>query len=265
MVIKMDNENMETWRLIDSGVVDPAYTMAVDEALLLSKFQAKTDLLLPKATLHLYSRDPPAVSLGYFQKAGDEIHLDLCEKLGVKVLRRGSGGGAVYTDRNQVIYGLVISGDSMGTISESFGTISRGVIETLKLFDLSAELTGLNDITIDGKKISGCAQTRKNNIILQHGTFLIDLDRNLVTDILTPSRLKFQDKSADDLNGRITCLSSLLGYSPTLDELKQKIIMGFETAFKVRIEKGELTVDEKALVEDLLGRKYHNNEWNFRR
>ena len=68
--------NGTTWRLIDSGVADPAYTMAVDEALLLKKVQAKADPNVPVATLHLYSRDPPAVSLGYFQKVGDEIRVE---------------------------------------------------------------------------------------------------------------------------------------------------------------------------------------------
>jgi len=257
--------NCATWRLIDSGVTDPAYTMAVDEALLLKKVQSKSDPSVPEATLHLYSRDPPAVSLGYFQKVGDEIRVDMCEELGVQVLRRGSGGGAIYTDRDQVIYGLVISGDTLGTIRDSFKVISRGVIETLNLFGLRAELSGLNDITIAGKKISGCAQTRKNNVILQHGTFLIDLDRTRITEILTPSTVKFQDKNIDDVNGRITSLTSLLGYVPTHDQVKRNIVLGFEKAFRVKIEKGSLLQDEIGLVEDLLGRKYNNNEWNFRR
>ena len=254
------------WRLIDSGTTDPAYTMAVDEALLLAKIKSNNGSnSTPEATLHLYSRDPPAISLGYFQKVGDEVALDLCEKLGVRILRRGSGGGAIYTDCHQIIYGLVIPGQQLGNIPNSFNIISQGVIETLRLFGLSAELKGLNDIVIEDKKISGCAQTRKSNVILQHGTFLIDLDTNKISQVLTPSTVKFNDKTADNVLDRLTCLVNILGYRPTHEEVKQKIIQGFENAFSVKIKPGKLTDDEEALVDELLERKYRNSQWNFRR
>lgn len=254
------------WRLIDSGVADPAFTMAVDEAILLSR--VKSDVIdnpVPEATLHLYSRDPPAVSLGYFQKVRDEIEIDLCERLGVQILRRGSGGGAIYTDRNQVIYGLVISGDKLGTIQNSFNVISKGVIEALKFFGLNAEIQGLNDIVINNRKISGCAQTRKSNIILQHGTFLIDFDRSRVSQILTPSTMKFSDKNVKGPNGYMTSLANILGYAPTHDEVKKNLIWGFEKAFNIKLTKGQLLKDEENLVKDLLNRKYNNSSWNFRR
>jgi lipoate-protein ligase A len=256
----------QCWRLIDSGIADPAYTMAVDEALLLCKVKQPAETNSgPKATLHLYSRDPPAVSLGYFQKVEDEIRPDLCKHMGVQVLRRGSGGGAIYTDRNQLIYSLVISGESFGTIPNSFDRISQGVLETLKLFGLSPQISGLNDIVIDDKKISGCAQTRKNNYILQHGTILIDFDTARMCQLLTPSVMKFQDKNIEDVAGRMTSLSNLLGYVPTHAEVRDNLVQGFANAFGVTLENGELSEHEGKLVTELLERKYHNSDWNFRR
>jgi lipoate-protein ligase A len=259
-----DSDNV--WRLIDSGTTDPAYTMAVDEAILLSRVNSNNQgNSTPIATLHLYSRDPPAISLGYFQKVGDEVQLDLCEKLGVQILRRGSGGGAIYTDSQQLIYGLVIPGQMLGTIPDSFNLISQGILETLKLFGLEGELKGMNDVVISGKKISGCAQTRKKNIVLQHGTFLMDLDTTRISEVLTPNTVKLGDKTSMDIIGRLTCLAKILGYTPTHDEVKSKLIKGFEKAFNVSVEPGELTGKEQNLVDELLDRKYHNTQWNFRR
>jgi lipoate-protein ligase A len=254
------------WRYIDSGIADPAYTMALDEAILLSKVHGKNNgNPVPEATLHLYSRDPPAISLGYFQKVNDEVRTDLCEEWGVKILRRGSGGGAIYTDSNQIIYGLIISAERFGTIPDSFNIILNGVVETFKLFGLPAEIRGLNDIIINGKKISGCAQTRKNNVILQHGTFLLDFDLSRISQILTPSNIKLQDKRSANILDQITSLANLLGYTPSHDEVKKNIIQGFENAFDVKIVKGTLTNDEKEYVDELLIRKYHNSDWNLRR
>jgi len=260
------NFSGQKWRLIDSGITDPAYTMAVDEALLLSRIsngaRPNSD---SEATLHLYSRNPPAVSLGYFQKVDDEVRTDLCRDFGVQILRRGSGGGAIYTDSEQLIYSLVIDGDSLGTIPDSFSTISHGVLECLKLFGLSPEFEGLNDVVISGKKISGCAQTRKKNVILQHGTILLDLDIDKMARLLTPSKMKFSDKNVVNLKNRLTCLSELLDYVPTHTEVKRNLIAGFENAFDVTIEPGKLSREECSLVEDLLERKYTNHDWNFRR
>ena len=256
----------QCWRLIDSGINDPAYTMAADEAIFLTKVRSNSnDNSGPKATLHLYSRDPPAVSLGYFQKVDDEVRSDLCKNMGVQILRRGSGGGAIYTDSNQLIYSLVISGETFGTIPNSFDMISQGVLETLRLFGLSPEIKGLNDIVINDKKISGCAQTRKNNYILQHGTILIDFDTNRISQILTPSAVKFQDKKIADITDRMTSLSNLLGYVPTQDEVKNNLVRGFTNAFGVTIENGKLSDAESTMITELLERKYHNSDWNFRR
>ncbi|UCH89396.1 MAG: lipoate--protein ligase family protein [Thermoplasmata archaeon] len=253
------------WRLIDSGTTDPAYTMAVDEAILLSRVRKDNNGNAPEATLHLYSRDPPAISLGYFQKVDDEVHIELCKQLGIQILRRGSGGGAIYTDSKQLIYGLVIPGQNLGTIQNSFSMISQGIIETLKLFGLIGELKGLNDVVIGDKKISGCAQTRKGNIILQHGTFMMELDASKISQILTPSTTKFRDKVSTDVCSRLTCLANILGYTPSHKDVKNKLIQGFENAFNVKITIGTLTEQENVLVEELLERKYHNQQWNFKR
>jgi lipoate-protein ligase A len=139
------------------------------------------------------------------------------------------------------------------------------VIETLKLFGLEGELKGLNDIVVNGRKISGCAQTRKNNIILQHGTFLIDFDISKITDILTPSTVKFADKSSSDVTSRMISLANILGYTPTHEQVKENIIKGFEKAFDISISNGTLSDGENNLVQELLERKYYNTEWNFRR
>jgi lipoate-protein ligase A len=84
-------------------------------------------------------------------------------------------------------------------------------------------------------------------------------------EILTPSAVKFIDKSTLGICDRMTSLANLLGYTPTHEEVKNKIVMGFENAFNVKLNRGSLTEKEDELVQELLERKYSNSQWNYRR
>ena len=163
----MDSE----YRLIDSGVAGTPYTMALDGTMLDTFERDGT------RTLHLYRRDPPAISLGYFQSAKTDIDPVFCRDNGIDICRRSSGGGAIYCDRNQLIYAATFARKELpGDIVDALRRVSVPLVETLWSYGLKAEFAPANDITVGGRKISGCAQVRRRGSVLQHGTLLLKND-----------------------------------------------------------------------------------------
>ncbi|MFH1470632.1 MAG: lipoate--protein ligase family protein, partial [Candidatus Micrarchaeota archaeon] len=132
-------------RLLETGASDAFMNMAIDEVLMESS----------EPVLRLYSWKPPAVSIGYFQNLGEEVDSEACGKLGVDVVRRQTGGGAVFHDE-ELTYSF-ISREFPKNILESYKWVCSGVIEGLATMGFGAEFAPLNDILVGGKKVSGNA------------------------------------------------------------------------------------------------------------
>ena len=152
------------WRLIDTDIEDPFYVTAADEAIAQARKYNKTP-----NTLHLYRRDPPAISIGRFRKIHEDINLNECIKNNVKIVRRTTGGGTIYTDKECLIYSLIFNKEdtnlSLHTPQEIFEKICHSIINALKKLDIHTTYKPPNDILLNGKKISGSAQIKKDNII----------------------------------------------------------------------------------------------------
>ena len=114
------------WRLVDSGLVQPPESAALDEAIL----EAHSRDLVPP-TLHFYVRATPTVSVGYFQRLEESIDLDECRKRGVAVIRRKSGGSTIYTDRGQLIYGLVTDTTCVGRDDSVFSAVCGAIAKAI--------------------------------------------------------------------------------------------------------------------------------------
>ena len=168
------------WRVVDLGRKDPALTAAMDEAILTFRSSGKVG-----NTISFYSRDRPTVSLGYFEKASECIDVELCRKLGIEVVRRLSGGSAIFTDPGQIIYTVTVSSDLVPeSPKESYPLICGGVVNALRSLGIAAEHRPLNDVVVNGRKISGSAQTRKAGVVLQHGTIIVDSDIDLMMRVI---------------------------------------------------------------------------------
>ncbi|MDR1862657.1 MAG: lipoate--protein ligase family protein, partial [Treponema sp.] len=160
------------FRLLRSGYHDCYYNMALDEALLEGVASGAS---LP--ALRFFGWKPPAVSLGYFQGLEEEVDLEACRRRGVDVVRRISGGGAVF-HQAEITYSLImpLSHPLAGaTITESYRVLCAGVAAGLGRLGVEAVFAPINDILAGGRKISGNAQTRRKGCLLQHGTVLLDL------------------------------------------------------------------------------------------
>jgi lipoate-protein ligase A len=140
----------DTWRLLDSGLVPPAESAALDEAIL----TAHTSGSVPN-TLHFYVRSAPTISVGYFQKISETVDLEECRKRNVQVIRRKSGGSSIYTDRDQLIFALVVHESELpDDRTESFRRICEPVARAISSFGVEAVYRPMNDIEIAGKKLA---------------------------------------------------------------------------------------------------------------
>lgn len=235
-------------RLIDTGPDAAPFNMALDEALLLHAGRGPT--------LRFYGWDPPSVSIGYFQGVREEVNVEKCKELGVPVVRRMTGGGAVFHE-NELTYSFVTRDfpqDVMGSYRKICGAVIRG----LRSVGVKAAFSSLNDLTINGKKVSGNAQTRKSGALLQHGTLLLGVDLEKMFSLLKVPEEKLRDKAIKDAGERVAPLGLGLG------EAKEALKAGFGKVFGEPVE-GKVSGEELALARKLEKEKYSKKEWTFKR
>ncbi|MFQ5573204.1 MAG: biotin/lipoate A/B protein ligase family protein, partial [Nitrosopumilaceae archaeon] len=166
--------------------------MAIDE------FLIKKQLEYP--VLRIYGWSNPCVSIGYFQST-DDVNHERCKQEGIDVLRRITGGGAVFHDK-ELTYSFVTK-EFPQNILDSYKEICKIIISTLKHFGFDAKFSPLNDVTVNGKKVCGNAQTRKNNRLLQHGTILLEVDTKRMFSLLNIPIEKIADKNISNIGDRV--------------------------------------------------------------
>ncbi len=236
-----------------------AYNMALDEALL---------RLNDGPVFRTYSWEPSAVSIGYFQSIEEEVDLETAERMGVDVIRRITGGGAVFHDTDgEVTYSVILPAghEAAGSSAkESYEVLCGGIVEALKILGLDASFAGINDVVVEGKKISGSAQTRKKWGVLQHGTLLYDLRPEVMFSLLRVPDEKMRDKMVANIYERVTSLRHM-GVNASREDVEDALVEGFSMVLGEEMEASEPTKEELALAEELMREKYGNREWNFRR
>jgi len=248
------------WRFLPLSVNDAYTNMAIDEAILRSLAE---DNSIPN-TVRLYRWNPSAVSIGYFQNLHLEVDLDKAKKMHVNVVRRLTGGGAVYHDyHGEITYSVIARLEGSGIpkgILDSYRYICNGLIIALKNMGINAEFRPYNDILVNGKKISGSAQTRKVGIILQHGTLLVDVNVDKMFSLLKVPNEKIRDKLIASVKERVTSLKHVLGNKPSFDYVAEALKKGFSDALKVEFFHGELFDIEKEKLPSLI-EKYKDYQW----
>ncbi len=254
----------EEWRLLNTGFHNAFYNMALDEAIAV----ARSRNLVPN-TVRFFRWMPSAVSIGYFQSMQEEVDTSTCDMRGIDYVRRRTGGGAVYHDMDgELTYSLIIN-QSHRLISkdfqETYETLCSGLVYGLRLLGVKAEFKPINDIVVDGKKISGNAQTRGMNVVHQHGTILLKVDPKLMFSVLKVPNEKIRDKMVKSVEERVTSLERLLSRTVSFDELKDALIKGFEETFGIKLIEGSITEVEEKTAANLTVEKYATKEWNFKR
>jgi lipoate-protein ligase A len=171
------------------------------------------------------------------------VDLAAAHRLGVDVVRRMSGGSAIYTDPEQLIYSVVVGRDAVPESPlETFRLLCQGVIDALHRLGVEASFKPVNDVLVNGRKISGSAQIRRHGVVLQHGTLLVRNDYERMFAVLRASK-----RARDDM----TSLAEVLTVAPSMDAVKGAVVEGFSHALGISIVSGQLTELERRTADEL--------------
>lgn len=245
------------WRIIDYSENDAFMNMAIDEAVCESVANGGPP------TIRFYAWKPSAVSIGYFQELEREVDVGHCAELGVDIVRRRTGGGAVYHDHQGEITYSVIGSEALfpRDIIASYRLICGWITGSLELLGIRSEFRPINDIVVGEKKISGNAQTRRNGVLLQHGTILHSVDVDTMFSVLKVSDEKIKDKMIATVKERVTSVSQQRNISR--EELCNALLSGFTKGKDFAL--GELGESERERALELVGARYLTKEWNAMR
>ncbi len=247
---KMSTIRFSKIRVLETGYNNAALNMAIDEALIENIGDAPI--------LRIYGWRPAAVSIGYFQSIKEEVDLEKCSKIGVDVVRRLTGGGAVLHEF-ELTYSFITK-QYPQNIMESYRWICEAIVVSINRLGFDASFVPLNDIVVQGKKVSGSAQTRRNGVLLQHGTLLLSVDVDKMFSILKVPTEKLRDKIIKDVKKRVTSLSGT-----TFDDMASSLKTSFATKFDAKLAADTLRTEEVSRARWLAEWKYSSKEWNLRR
>ena len=184
---------------LETGSQDPAFNLAFEEYVLTNRKEGEY--------LLLWQNDNTIV-IGRNQNAEAEINRAFVEEHGIHVVRRTTGGGAVYHDMGNLNYSFITD---VGNAEElTMARFTRPIVEALKALGLQVEASGRNDILVEGRKISGTAQRVTRGRILHHGTLLFNADPSMVAGALNVDPEKFRSKSAKSVRSRIGNIQDFL-------------------------------------------------------
>jgi lipoate-protein ligase A len=257
---------MVVWRLLKLGTYDAFTNMSIDEAIL----RARIEKFVPN-TIRFYRWNPSAVSIGRFQSVENEVQLDNCRKYGVDVVRRMTGGGTVYHDaEDEITYSVVANKKDLEApdVTAVYAKIYSGLGEAAKTLGVKVDFAKGDpktcpNLTVNDRKISGSAQFHKKGAVLQHGTLLVDVDLEKMFTFLRVPWGKTRMEVVNVGKRKITSLSKRLGRDPSIEEVNNALVDGFQKALNIRLVEGELTYSEGELAERLHKEKYVTDEWIF--
>lgn len=158
---------------------------------------------MPEGDYFFSWRVDPTVICGRNQEIDKEVDLEYCRRNGIDVVRRRSGGGAVFADRENFMFSFITSGDD---VTVEFARYTSMIADALHAAGIDAEATGRNDLVINGKKVAGNAFYHIPGRCIAHGTMLYDFDPKHLASALTPSKAKMESKGVKSVPKRVTCL-----------------------------------------------------------
>lgn len=232
---------------IDSKRTDPSVNLAIEE------FLVKRNKELHSAILYLWQNED-SVIIGRNQNAYFECNLEYATRNGIKVIRRLTGGGAVYQDMGNLNYSMILP------IEEHDVLRSTGVItDALHALGINAKISGRNDISIDDRKISGNAYYSNNAVGLHHGTLLYRADIGRIEDVLNVSSLKLKRHGITSVRARVGDIATLFP-DITMQDIRNAIRESFRNTYKIgllrKMDISEATIQEYA-------KRYASREWNI--
>lgn len=265
------------WSILDTGSGDGFYNMAVDEALLLSVQEGTRG-----PTLRFYRWYPPALSLGYFQKAAEVVNFPQLKAQGITLVRRLTGGRTVL-HQEELTYSLILPEDMEGMpagVIPSYAYLSQGILQGLlglglpvtqkegrdTLADSSNacfEIPSWYEIQLGKKKMVGSAQIRKKGVLLQHGSIPLTLDPYLLFSLLAFPSEEERERHRTFFEKKATAINQELAEPVTYQQVQAALLAGWQETLSFQGRGDEITETERERVLDLKRNKYATREWNL--
>jgi lipoate-protein ligase A len=233
---------------------DPMINLAIEEYCL--------KYLDPDETYLLFYINQPSIIIGKNQNTIEEINTKYVEDNGIKVVRRLSGGGAVYHDKGNLNFSFITKDD--GDSFHNFKKFTEPVIKALEKLGVKAELSGRNDIMADGRKISGNAQFATRGRIFSHGTLLFDSEIEHVVSALNVKKEKIESKGIKSIRSRVANISELMDQKMTTEEFR-KILLSYIFDTNGDVPQYQLTEKDWEKIHEISRDRYQKWEWNYGR
>ncbi|REK71412.1 lipoate--protein ligase [Paenibacillus paeoniae] len=238
----------------NNGITDPALNLALEEYILRS-LPNEDDYLL-------FYMNEPSIIIGKNQNTVEEINAEYVKENNLHVVRRLSGGGAVYHDLGNLNFSFIMKDD--GGSFHNFKKFTEPVVNALRKLGVEAELTGRNDLQVGERKISGNAQFHTKGKMFSHGTLLFDSEIENVVSALKVNAEKYVSKSTKSIRSRVANISEFLTEPMTTEQFRHKLLQSlFEGSEEIPVY--ELTEQDWDRVRKLADERYRSWEWNYGR
>lgn len=239
-------------RYLKNPSTNPYYNMAFDEYCLES-------LPIDEPVFFLW-QNRPAVIVGFNQEVNTEVNLDYLKENGIDLVRRVTGGGAVYHDLENLNYTIVGRSEDLERDYPEYASLLAKALQTL---GVPATLSGRNDILVEGRKVSGFAKRVCKNRLMVHGTLMYNVDVDVLTHVLNPSTTKLQSKGIASVRSRVANLCDYLPEIPDIQTFNQRLEEILSNNYTDT--EYQLTETDLANIQRLTDKKFATWEWNYGR
>ncbi|MDM5226679.1 lipoate--protein ligase [Cytobacillus sp. NJ13] len=236
----------------NQGITDPRINLAIEE-------YALKNLDIEETYLLFYINEP-SIIIGKNQNTVEEINTEYVENNGIHVVRRLSGGGAVYHDLGNLNFSFITKDD--GESFHNFQKFTEPVVEALQKLGVNAELSGRNDLMAEGRKISGNAQFSTKGRMFSHGTLLFDSEIESVVSALKVKKDKIESKGIKSIRSRVANISEFLDKKITIQEFRTLLLKNIFGDLD-EIPEYKLTNADWEKIHQLSKERYQNWDWNY--
>lgn len=239
----------------NKGITDPRINLAIEEYVL-KNMDIDVDSYL------LFYINEPSIIIGKNQNTVEEVNTEYVDANSIHVVRRLSGGGAVYHDLGNLNFSFLTKDD--GDSFRNFAKFTQPVIEALAKMGVKAELKGRNDILVDGKKISGNAQFATKGRMFSHGTLMFDTEIERVVQALRVKKDKIESKGIKSIRSRVTNIKDYMEEDMTIEQFRMEILKSIFGG-EEHIQYAPLTEQDWENIHQLSKERYQTWEWNYGR